>query len=49
MSNLFYNDVLDMSSETWKELLLDRNITLEKDLEGIFQPKIHDSTLDGGP
>ena len=33
--NLFYNDALDISSEIWKELLLDRDITLKNDLEVI--------------
>jgi 5-methylcytosine-specific restriction protein A len=32
---LFYNDALDISSETWMKLLLDRNITLANDLEVI--------------
>ena len=30
--NLFYNDALDISSDIWKEILLDRSITYEKDL-----------------
>lgn len=32
MKNLFYNDQLDINSETWRELLLDRGITKENDL-----------------